>query len=432
MTTAVHFGQSSQEHGPAQGMSSSQAPKGSFWSRHKVTILTVTGAVVGGAVATALIATGVGASLIALPIIAKFAWAAASGMLIGGLGGLGLGLVISDLRKVAVDQAVLAEDFLQSPQFHETEEEFTVRLDEPPIVVEHETFLSEDQGLDFEIPKNPTEQEYRMSRPKKTRLINKLPYNEQGSKSGESVDQPALPSSSAVSQNSDLDAAKVFAEAMPNMSKEKLDRTVKELARGLSFDGFLPTPQQIDAQDAREEREKQNESLAKESIRRPKKRTESPVEKEENLVADAPIRASDHPDGWLFQDLPVQKTPVVVGSESTPPPASPSVKPELSQGDKLALALRERQRDEQGVPAKDDEGTKMAGVRGWFIGNQFAPTIEGWENKPSAKDNKFNSSALPVSTASEPERRELPARESTQVSVAPKAFKPNLFKNFMF
>src|SRR5688572_17748328 len=64
---------------------SSPPPQGSFWSRHKVTILSVGGGmVVGAGIATALIASGVG--LVALPLIAYLVLVPSSG-LIGGLVG---------------------------------------------------------------------------------------------------------------------------------------------------------------------------------------------------------------------------------------------------------------------------------------------------------------------------------------------------------
>ncbi len=112
---------SSQSQAAAQGAPGSQAPQGSFWSRHKVAILIVGCAVVGGAAAAALIATGVGASLIALPIIAKFAWAVACGMMIGGTVGLGVGvrLVVSDSKKIfppAQMLPALAEKLKQQPK----------------------------------------------------------------------------------------------------------------------------------------------------------------------------------------------------------------------------------------------------------------------------------------------------------------------------
>lgn len=86
----VHQGQAA-----AQGAPVSQASTGSFWSRHKVSILTVGGAVVGGAVGAVLVATGV--IVVALPIIAAIAWAASCGVVGGGIVGLGIGL--TDLRK---------------------------------------------------------------------------------------------------------------------------------------------------------------------------------------------------------------------------------------------------------------------------------------------------------------------------------------------
>lgn len=102
-----------------QSMTVSQASTGNVWSRHKVIILTVVGAVVGGGVAAALIASGVGAAAIALPIITKYVWALTCGMVCGGnMVGFAMNLCLSKKPQRMVEKEQANPNILNPLEFN--------------------------------------------------------------------------------------------------------------------------------------------------------------------------------------------------------------------------------------------------------------------------------------------------------------------------
>ena len=402
---------------------SSRASTGSFWSRHKVTILTVGGAVVGGAVAAALIATGIGASLIALPIIAKFAWAVASGMMIGGLSGFGLGLFILDSRKDASKQPPLSEDHLQAPKFFDgdDQEEFTVKFHHDPILGNQKAenaFSKPSESENLAKMESQPEQTYKLGRSKHTRKIDtrSLPsYYGSKNRSNEPAAQPDAPSLSNASQSLASDQALTQALAQVKVESATINKVAGWVARG--YEGQIPTPEEVQRQADAQERIDQEEIFAKQVREQQKKlqqqnrsKTESPVTPEPSPLKNESVqKTEEHPEGWLFTGLPVKtEKPNLPISESAANLASSTSRPALSLNDQLNLARREHGRDMQNVTPKNDDGTQTPNILSNSFGGDFLPMAKDWfhpvinPQKPKEPENDLSNKSM--LTQKEPEK----------------------------